>query len=181
MAEFPNLVAPPNSQAELLVRRVFGTVMRPAQGVPGVLYYREGPGYKWRKICSTLERPPFKARAAKGDLRKPLIPPGTYPISLSYSPAQSRSKADPTQDPRRPLLAGVQGYTGVQIHVGNTIEDSHGCLLTGTYAGAPVGKIIQSLDNFQKVRDLWRNADASLWPARITIDEVHMEENEETE
>ena len=50
------------------------------------------------------------------------IPRGTYPISITYS---NRFETN------LPLLANVDGYTGVRIHSGNSDKDTDGCLLVG--------------------------------------------------
>lgn len=55
---------------------------------------------------------------------RPIIPKGTYNLILTYSPRFHRSL---------PLITPVQGHSGVRIHCGNTLLDTHGCILVGTY------------------------------------------------
>lgn len=51
-----------------------------------------------------------------------IIPPGTYIVSLTYSP-RFRKKL--------PLVNCVPGHSGVRIHCGNFSRDSQGCILLG--------------------------------------------------
>jgi hypothetical protein len=53
------------------------------------------------------------------------IPPGTYPIELTFSPRFHRLL---------PLLS-VPGRSEIRIHVGNWPRDSSGCILIGTRKG----------------------------------------------
>ena len=53
---------------------------------------------------------------------KPIIQPGTYPVSLTYSPKFGRYL---------PLINNVVGHSGVRIHSGNTVSDTIGCILIG--------------------------------------------------
>ncbi len=50
------------------------------------------------------------------------IPTGIYEIQITYSP---RFKS------LMPLLLNVPGFDGIRIHVGNSDEDTDGCLLPG--------------------------------------------------
>ena len=54
---------------------------------------------------------------------KPIIKPGTYPVTLTYSPKFGRNL---------PLINNVVGHSGVRIHSGNTVADTIGCILIGS-------------------------------------------------
>ena len=53
----------------------------------------------------------------------PIINPGTYPLSYTYSPKFGRSL---------PLINNVVGHSGVRIHSDNTVADTIGCILIGS-------------------------------------------------
>jgi len=72
---------------------------------------------------------------------KTCIPRGTYEVILSWSNRFKRIL---------PLIVGVHGYTGVRIHPGNDVEDTDGCLLTGTAVGQ-TGTVINSRRAFDKL------------------------------
>jgi hypothetical protein len=50
------------------------------------------------------------------------IPSGRYKVTIGMSPRFDRNM---------PIVNGVEGFTGILIHVGNTPKDTHGCLLVG--------------------------------------------------
>lgn len=52
----------------------------------------------------------------------PVIPQGSYTVSLTYSPKFKRAL---------PLVNGVFGHSGIRIHCGNSISDTQGCILVG--------------------------------------------------
>lgn len=78
------------------------------------------------------------------------IPTGVYKIDMNtVSPKfRSRSWAKP-YDGKLPRLLNVPAYDGVLIHVGNTAEDSLGCILVGR--NKQVGKVLQSTDTFNSL------------------------------
>jgi len=46
-------------------------------------------------------------------------------------------------------LLNVPGYEGVLIHIGNTADDSSGCILVGE--NKQVGKVLNSTETFRKL------------------------------
>lgn len=60
--------------------------------------------------CYTLEDNP------------PLVPVGTYKITITYSPRFKKNL---------PILNNVPGHSGIRIHTGNSHEDTEGCILVG--------------------------------------------------
>lgn len=82
---------------------------------------------------------------------KTAIPRGTYKITLNVvSPKYSKKKI--YQDickGRVPRLLNVPGYEGVLIHIGNTADDSSGCILVGE--NKQVGKVLNSTETFRKL------------------------------
>lgn len=81
---------------------------------------------------------------------KTAIPTGIYKISLSIvSPKYSTKKIyQEICKGKVPRLLNVPGYEGVLIHIGNTAEDSAGCILVGQ--NKVVGKVINSTETFRK-------------------------------
>ena len=82
---------------------------------------------------------------------KTAIPTGIYKISLSIvSPKFSVKKIyQEICKGKVPRLLNVPGYEGVLIHIGNTAEDSAGCILVGQ--NKVVGKVINSTETFRKL------------------------------
>lgn len=65
------------------------------------------------RICYTLE-PPLESSM--------LIPVGEYSLQVTPSPKFNRNL---------PLLCNVPGHSGIRIHAGNDVTDTHGCILVG--------------------------------------------------
>ena len=82
---------------------------------------------------------------------KTAIPRGTYKITLNVvSPKYSKKKIyQEICNGRVPRLLNVPGYEGVLIHIGNTAEDSSGCILVGE--NKQVGKVLNSTETFRKL------------------------------
>jgi len=55
---------------------------------------------------------------------KTAIPEGTYWVDVTYSTRFRRLM---------PIILEVPNFTGIRIHGGNTVDDSAGCPLVGTY------------------------------------------------
>lgn len=107
--------------------------------------------------CNTLEDPDrgltdsmseseIKSKKIYGNTA---IPTGTYKIDMNTvsSKFSSRSWAKPYGG-KLPRLQDVKGYEGVLIHVGNTSEDTLGCILVGQKAS---NKIINSTACFMEL------------------------------
>lgn len=81
-------------------------------------------------FCNTLEdivrEVPGKAVSEWKIPGETAIPSGIYPVEITYS---QRFKKD------LPLVLGVPGFEGIRIHGGNTDQDTHGCILVGTWTG----------------------------------------------
>ncbi len=84
---------------------------------------------------------------------KTAIPTGHYRITLDVkSPKYSNYARYPWAKPyggKIPRLVNVSGFDGVLIHVGNTAEDTSGCLIVGE--NKAVGKVINSTATFAKL------------------------------
>ena len=68
--------------------------------------------------CFTLEDA-IRAEKIPG---KTAIPPGRYPVRVSWSPKFQRPL---------PEVMNVPGFTGIRLHPGNTVADTDGCILCG--------------------------------------------------
>lgn len=75
------------------------------------------------------------------------IPSGTYGITLNViSPKFSKRSQYKSIGGKLPRLLNVPGYEGVLIHIGNTAQDSEGCILVGQ--NSVVGKVLNSTATF---------------------------------
>lgn len=83
---------------------------------------------------------------------KTAIPCGTYKITMDIvSPKfKDRSWAKP-YDGKLPRLIDVPNYEGVLIHVGNTSEDTSGCLLVGQ--NKVKGQVTNSTQTFMSLME----------------------------
>lgn len=68
------------------------------------------------------------------------IPPGTYRITMQYSPRFRRVL---------PYLHDVPHFLGILIHSGNTEKDSAGCLIVGK--NTVKGKVLESKVTLEKL------------------------------
>ena len=99
---------------------------------------------------------------------KTAIPTGTYKITLNQVSPRFGGKdfykkyADGGKLPR---LQNVPGFEGVLIHVGNTAEDSSGCILVGK--NKEIGKVLDSKNTFI---NLYRKLKSSTDNITITIE-----------
>ena len=83
---------------------------------------------------------------------KTAIPCGTYKITMDVvSPKfKDRSWAKPYGG-KLPRLLDVPNYEGVLIHVGNTVEDTSGCLLVGQ--NKVKGQLVNSTQTFMSLME----------------------------
>ena len=78
--------------------------------------------------CEDPERP----SKIKGETA---IPVGTYAVRLYDSPKHG---------PDTPELVNVPGFQHIQIHSGNTVADTEGCLLLGLARDVPGQRVLRS-------------------------------------
>lgn len=132
----------------------------------GKLYYIDENSNAKRYICDTLEdtdrrlTDSMDVEAIK-QLKvyaKTAIPTGTYQISLNtVSPKYSKRKYyKQLCGGKVPRLLGVKGYDGVLIHIGNTADDTAGCILVGE--NKKVGQVINSTKAFEKLYNILLSA-----------------------
>ena len=77
-----------------------------------------------------------------------IIPEGSYPVSVTFSPRFKRML---------PLIGNVPGRSGIRIHRGTKPEHSKGCILV-------------SADMEQQLTAEWLALQASKEPIKITIE-----------
>lgn len=95
------------------------------------------------------------------------IPTGKYKLTLNVqSPKFSKKAAYRFCDGFLPRLNNVKGYEGILIHIGNTADDSAGCILVGE--NNVVGKVLNSTATFRKLYDILNDADRR--DEKITIE-----------
>lgn len=100
-------------------------------------------------VCDTIED---AVRAVKIK-HKSAIPAGRYKVAMSVkSPKYSnfaKYKWAKAYDGKLPRLLDVPGFEGILIHVGNTANDSSGCILVGL--NKEVGKVVESTKSFNRL------------------------------
>ena len=88
---------------------------------------------------------------------KTAIPTGVYNITLRVvSPRLSKKSAYKFCGGKVPRLVNVKGYDGVLIHIGNTEQDTDGCILVGENKAK--GKVINSTDTFKRLYAILKQA-----------------------
>ena len=102
-------------------------------------------------LCFTIEdeRRDVKVR---GETR---IPAGLYRLTLEHSP-----KFSPRPQYGHPMITvnGVPNFSGIRVHMGNTSDDSEGCILTGEYPvigyeGKP-SRIVASSEAYRRMYEI---------------------------
>lgn len=107
-----------------------------------------------RGLTQTMPLDEIKEKKVYG---KTAIPKGVYTVDMSTisTKFKDREWAKP-YDGKLPRLVGVPGYEGVLIHVGNTAEDTLGCILVG--ANCFNGKLTNSTVTFHKLMAILTNS-----------------------
>lgn len=76
------------------------------------------------------------------------IPTGRYRVTLGVQSSRfSKKKAYAFCNGYLPRLINVPAYDGVLIHIGNTANDTEGCILVGK--NTEVGKVLESTATFK--------------------------------
>jgi len=96
-----------------------------------------------KKFCDTLERA-YREKKIEGET---CIPYGTYKVDFTYSSHFKRNM---------PVLLDVPDFEAIEIHPGNDIQDSRGCILVGISNGK--GQLIQSRGTSDKLNDVIHRA-----------------------
>ena len=131
----------------LILKRYYET----NQFTAGHLYLRGNA----RLICDTLEPGKPYAQDPSGKYGHKRIPAGIYNVIMYKSPKCGTWL---------PLLVGCKVRSGIEIHAGNTPEDTRGCILVGK-ADTPE-KLIASCAALVKLRTLISDA---LKEEKVTI------------
>lgn len=80
---------------------------------------------------------------------KTAIPTGSYQVTLNVvSPRFSKSTKYDFCSGKLPRLLNVPGYDGVLIHIGNTPQDTDGCILLGK--NKVKGQVVESTSTFKE-------------------------------
>lgn len=116
-------------------------------------------------FCDTIEdtdrglsqQLPASVNASKKKKGITAIPTGKYRITLDVaSPRFAKRKQYAFCDGRLPRLINVPAFDGVLIHIGNTANDTEGCILVGQ--NKAVGKVLNSTTTFIRLYDRLQEA-----------------------
>lgn len=116
-------------------------------------------------FCNTLEdvdrgltqNTPIKEIQNKKVYGQTAIPSGKYKVTLDIiSPKYSRQSKYNKIQGKLPRLLDVPGFDGILIHIGNTHQDSHGCILVGY--NTTKGKVLDSTNTFFKLYEILKTA-----------------------
>lgn len=90
------------------------------------------------------------------------IPAGRYRITLDVvSPKFSKKTAYQFCGGRLPRLVNVPAFDGVLIHIGNTANDTEGCILVGK--NTQVGKVLESTVTFRALYEVLQKAQDTIY------------------
>lgn len=100
---------------------------------------------KDRGLSDSMTEEEIAARKVRG---KTAIPTGEYRVTLDVvSPKFSKKRAYQFCSGKLPRLLGVKGFDGILIHIGNTPDDTDGCILVGE--NESIGVVVNSTSTFK--------------------------------
>lgn len=114
-----------------------------------------------KKFCETLEDTDrgLTSEMSLDDIAKQkvygktAIPTGTYPVQMGIVSPKFKNRSWAVRwEGRLPRLQNVKGFEGVLIHVGNSAQDTLGCLLVGE--NKVKGQVVNSASTFFKLMPL---------------------------
>lgn len=149
---------------ELLLRRIArrDTYTIGKLYIDGV-YFCDTCEDKDRGLKQSLPASVNKAMKKKGATA---IPTGRYQVTLKVkSPRFSQKKQYDFCNGYLPRLINVPGFEGVLIHIGNTSNDTEGCILVGR--NTKVGKVLESGVTFRALYAKLKEAEGYIY---ITIE-----------
>jgi hypothetical protein len=114
-------------------------------GVWGCIYRDNKP------VCATLERPFLLGDNGLTKVNESCVPTGTYKFEIVM---RHKGQANSYLVPE---LQAVPGRSRIQIHIGNYIRDSLGCILVGTEmsnSGGDQAMILNSSKAFHRLMAL---------------------------
>lgn len=118
--------------------------------------------------CFTLEDPIRDIKVPD----KTAIPSGTYSLDFRTDSPMAARYADKYPDhPGMMWLRGVENFEWVYIHVGNTVNDSSGCILVGEGANIKSGILTHSGNAYKQLYPLITKAARDNDTMRIVVTE----------
>lgn len=113
-------------------------------------------------LCDTLE-PEWRdyEHGEEKVVGKSAMPEGTYGVFIRFSDKRNYNVLE---------LRDVPMFRNIQIHPGNTKEDTQGCILVGR--NTKVGWVTKSITTFARLMELARAGKREDIPLRITIKNV---------
>lgn len=123
-----------------------------------------------RFLCGTMEDT-FRPLKVKGKTR---IPAGTYKIKLRNEGTLTQKYAQKFPDIHKGMLwlQNVPGFEYIYIHLGNTAEDSEGCILVGNSVNWESGFQGESVAAYKSLYTLLATQILSEDDVEITIEDV---------
>lgn len=112
--------------------------------------------------CWTLER-------SLGDQEHPAILYGVYRVTLR--PTYNKRLWTPRDDLVLPHIEDVPGRAGIEIHAGNTVKDTEGCVIVG-YERSPIpNELMESRRALVTLMEKMLSFEAIIEPCTIEIAE----------